>query len=109
MIVMQFIGSVVGCTLVDPEINPRNYPRNYLRNYLRTGNAKVIGKGREVLGLRKDQSQFPLFLTISEIPDSCPRRFVGVLRDNTKQKNHTDELRLLSSFPAPFTSAFQGS
>lgn len=36
----------------------------YLRRYLDTGEARIIGTGREVLGLHRDGSTFPLRLAI---------------------------------------------
>ncbi|MDX2069574.1 MAG: PAS domain-containing sensor histidine kinase [Haliscomenobacter sp.] len=58
----------------------------YIQNYLQTGLRKIIGIGREVLGLRKDQSTFPLRLSISEV--RLPERivFTGILHDLTAEK-----------------------
>ena len=51
----------------------------YLERYLKTGEARIIGIGREVVGLRKDGTTFPLDLAISQIDHL--RRFTGILRD----------------------------
>ena len=51
----------------------------YLARYLKTGEARIIGIGREVVGLRKDGTTFPLDLAISQIDHL--RRFTGILRD----------------------------
>jgi two-component sensor histidine kinase len=59
---------------------------DYVGNYLRTGQAKVIGRGREVTGLRKDGSIFPMELSVSEIVLSRRRMFTGVVRDITERK-----------------------
>lgn len=58
----------------------------YLRNYLTTGNRKVIGIGREVIGRRKDGSTFPIELSVSEMEVNGERMFTGVVRDITERK-----------------------
>ena len=58
----------------------------YLRNYYRTGKPKIIGTGREVVGLRKDGSTFPLDLAVSEVRLGRRRTFAGILRDLTERK-----------------------
>lgn len=58
----------------------------YINNYLTTGDAKVIGKGREVEGRRKDGSEFSADLSISEFHVDGVRKFVGVLRDIDERK-----------------------
>jgi len=58
----------------------------YLSNYLRTGQAKMIGFGREVSGRRKDGSIFPMELAVSEMTVSGRRMFTGVVRDITERK-----------------------
>lgn len=58
----------------------------YLRNYLSSGIAKIIGIGREVVGLRKDRSTFPLELAISEVYVENQRLFTGIVRDISERK-----------------------
>lgn len=51
----------------------------YLDRYLKTGEARIIGAGREVVGLRKDGTTFPLELSVGKMDHL--ERFTGVLRD----------------------------
>ncbi|MHC4548879.1 MAG: response regulator [Planctomycetota bacterium] len=64
----------------------------YLANYLRTGEAKVVGIGREVVGLRKDGSTFPMDLAVSEMRMGDTRMFVGIARDVTARKQASQAL-----------------
>jgi two-component system, LuxR family, sensor kinase FixL len=60
---------------------------DYLRSYLGTGIGRIIGTGgREVSGLRKDGSVFPLDLSITSFTVEGIRVFAGCLRDVTRQK-----------------------
>jgi signal transduction histidine kinase len=57
---------------------------DFMSRYRTTGEAHIIGSGREVLGLRKDGTTIPLDLTVSQIDH--PRRFTGILRDLTERR-----------------------
>ena len=58
----------------------------YLHSYRSTGEAQVIGIGREVIGQRKDGSEFPVGLSLGEAWHDDKRYFVGIVRDITEQK-----------------------
>lgn len=65
----------------------------YIANYLTTGEAKIIGVGREVVGQRKDGSTFPMDLAVSEFQIGPHRYFTGIVRDITERKRLEQELR----------------
>jgi two-component system sensor kinase FixL len=68
----------------------------YVRSYLETGIGKIIGTGgREVAGLRKDGTTFPLDLSITSFTLDGIRCFTGCLRDVTKQKAAMEERETL--------------
>ena len=58
----------------------------YIAAYVATGQAKIIGIGREVLGRRKDGSTFPMELAVGESPDAGNQAFVGIVRDVTERR-----------------------
>jgi two-component system, LuxR family, sensor kinase FixL len=66
---------------------------SYIANYLLTGQAKIIGIGREVIGRRKDGSTFPMELAISVFRLGQGRHFTGIVRDITQRKRAEQELR----------------
>jgi two-component system, LuxR family, sensor kinase FixL len=65
----------------------------YMRDYLATGQARIIGIGREVLAQRRDGTVFPAALAVGEIAGSTPPRFVGFIHDVTVRKAAVDALR----------------
>ncbi len=74
---------------------PEPYHRehhHYVENYLRTGHAKIIGVGREVTGLRKDGSTFPMYLAVGEQKIGDSRHFTGIVRDITERKRMEAEI-----------------
>lgn len=64
----------------------------YLDNYRSTSVAKIIGIGREVTGLRKDGSTFPMDLSVGEARQEGASIFVGVIHDLSSRKRTEEQL-----------------
>ncbi len=64
----------------------------YLKNYLSTGQARIIGIGREVRGRRKDGTTFPMHLAVGESRLDGQRVFAGILRDLSESKRTAERL-----------------
>jgi len=65
----------------------------YLARYLETGAKKIIGVGREVTGLRRDGTTFPLHLSVGEMLLPGGRKFTGILHDLTERVSLENRLR----------------
>ena len=65
----------------------------YLGNFLRTGERKIIGTGREMIGMRKDGSTFPMDLSVGEARQDGKSIFVGIIHDLTSRKQTEEQLR----------------
>jgi PAS domain S-box-containing protein len=63
----------------------------YLGRYLETGEKRIIGIGREVMGQRKDGATFPIELAVAEARVADERMFVGSIRDVSERKRLEDQ------------------
>ena len=59
---------------------------SYLQKYQETAKASIIGVGRELVGVRKNGEQFPLFLHVGQVDLEHSRVFTGVMEDLSKLK-----------------------
>jgi two-component system sensor kinase FixL len=69
----------------------------YLARYLQTGERRIIGIGRIVVGERKDRSTFPMELAVGEMQSSDRRYFTGFIRDLTERQRTEARLQELQS------------
>ena len=69
----------------------------YLRRYLTTGERRIIGIGRVVVGERRDGSTFPLELNVGEMKTGNQRFFTGFIRDLTESQKSEARLQELQA------------
>lgn len=78
---------------------PAPYRQNhnaYISNYLNTGKRKIIGIGREVEGVKKDGTIFPIRLAVSEIIIDGKRNFAGIIHDLSDVKAAEEKVLTLN-------------
>ncbi len=69
----------------------------YLENFQRTANSGAIDKARELSALRKDGSEFPIELGLSEMQLGGERHFTGIVHDISERKKAEAELLFLNN------------
>ncbi len=65
----------------------------YLARYMETGKARIIGSGREVTGLRRDGTTFPLHLSVGEMSTKGGQKFTGILHDLSARVRMEEQIR----------------
>jgi two-component system, LuxR family, sensor kinase FixL len=69
----------------------------YLARYLDTGERRIIGIGRVVVGERRDGATFPMELAVGEMRSNDQRFFTGFVRDLTERQDTESRLQELQS------------
>jgi PAS domain S-box-containing protein len=89
----EVIGQNVNVLFLCPFTGERDC---YLQRCPIIGEHAVTGVGREVLGLRKDESTFPLELVVSKIQLRGRHMFTALLRDISTRKAAEEDLRVMA-------------
>jgi len=74
----EIIGKNIALLMPEPD---RSAHDAYLRRYSLTGEARIIGIGRDVQAQRRDGTVFPASLAVGRVAGTDPARFVGFIRD----------------------------
>lgn len=86
----EVIGQNIKMIMPDPYHSQHD---GCLNNYKTSGDKKIIGSGREVLGKRKDGDIFPIDLSVSEVLVNGKTIYSGIVRDITEKKSAEDKIQ----------------
>lgn len=90
----EAIGKNVSILMPNPD---RERHDGYLARYASTGERHIIGIGRIVTGQRKDETTFPMYLSIGEMQSGGEPYFTGFVRDLTEHQQTQARLQELQS------------
>ncbi len=86
----EVIGKNVSFLMSPPD---KQLHDEYLERYQRTGQAHIIGIGRDVVGLKKDGTQFPFRLGVSEVQFLGRKIYAGFIHDISHQREAEERLK----------------
>ncbi len=89
----DIVGKPVSTLMPDPY---RTEHDGYMHHYLQTGEKRIIGIGREVIGRRRNGSTFPMFLSVGEHRTAGRPKFTGIVHDITDRKRAESQVLLVS-------------
>lgn len=90
----ELLGKNVSCLMPSPD---RERHDGYIARYISTGERRIIGLGRIVVGMRRDGTTFPMELSIGEARFRDHRVFTGFVRDLTERERNEFRLKELQS------------
>ncbi len=90
----EVIGENVRLLMPQPD---RDAHDGYIQRYMSTGERKIIGRKRTVIGRRKDGTVFPMDLFVGEALADGARVFTGFVRDLTERQALDDRLEEMQS------------
>jgi two-component system, LuxR family, sensor kinase FixL len=88
----DIVGRSVSLLMPEPHASKH---AEYVARYLSTGEARIIGIGRDVMARKSDGTLFPAALSVGEATSPSGRRFIGIVRDLSAQREAEAEARVL--------------
>jgi two-component system, LuxR family, sensor kinase FixL len=86
----EVIGNNVSMLMPQPYKSQHD---GYIHRYQQTAEPHIIGIGREVTGLKKDGSEFPFRLGVSDVPFTDRKIYAGFIHDLSREKEAEEKLR----------------
>jgi len=88
----EVLGENVKMLMPEPH---RGRHDGYLADYRKTGEAAVVGRGREETAIKRNGETFPILLSVGEIHQEGRRSFVGFVRDMSEYHAAEERVRRL--------------
>ena len=85
----EVIGRNVKMLMPEPDCDAHD---GHLERYRETGRKQIIGSIRQLTGMRKDRSTFPMELSVSEVMLTDGKMFSGLVRDISERRKFEIEL-----------------
>lgn len=79
----EILGQHIGLLMPEPD---RSKHDEYMNRYLETGEAHIIGIGREAVGIRNTGEEFPIDLAVNRFQSADEPKFIGIIRDISDRK-----------------------
>jgi PAS domain S-box-containing protein/diguanylate cyclase (GGDEF)-like protein len=93
--VEELVGKDISTLMPEPFASKHG---QYMAKYLQTGQAGIIGIGRELPAIKKDGSTFPMEFTISEMMNGEEKVFIGIVRDISERKKSEQYIQQLTYY-----------
>ena len=90
----EILGKNVSSLMPEPD---RSAHDQYIKNYHTSRNPRIIGIGREIVGLHKNGTKFPAHLSVGEVAGTDTTRFIGIIRDMSENHRLEHEVREMQS------------
>ncbi|WP_433989402.1 Protein-glutamate methylesterase/protein-glutamine glutaminase (plasmid) [Pseudoseohaeicola sp. NH-UV-7] len=85
----EMVGRNVNMLMPEPHHSAHD---GYISSYLETGEAKIIGTGRDVVARHKSGKPVPVHLKVAEVTIDGERQFIGIIRDLTEETESRQRL-----------------
>jgi diguanylate cyclase (GGDEF)-like protein/PAS domain S-box-containing protein len=86
----ELVGQNVAMLMPSPY---QEHHDEYIRLYKETGQSRLMGSRRELVGMHKDGREIPIDITLSKMVDNNVRYFIGIIRDITERKQQMMALK----------------
>jgi sigma-B regulation protein RsbU (phosphoserine phosphatase) len=90
----ELLGRSINVLMPEPYCSQHD---RYLQRYLQTGEANIIGYGRQATGLRKNGMAFPISIAVNDMRIDGKVYFTGIIRDITTRKRSDEALLIAAS------------